>query len=325
MQEVLKEKVILDVDTGSDDAVAIMAALGSPELELIGIATVWGNLAVSETTANTLALCRALGSELKVYRGCERAMVKDFDPFQSFANNYRPIELPDGRVLKIHYNMLDQLPPCTAEPEPLSAVRFYLETLSLATEPISIIATGPLSNLGWVFYLRPDLAEKVGRFYLMGGGRDLSNVSESAEANIWHDAEALQYILDAGLKPTIVSLDATHSAALDLQDAAELRELGSFAGEFTAKMIEQRIEYESTFFNPKRKWSAIHDALAVCAFCRPELVLAAEELSISPSLEALNYGELLIDRREAPEAANARLISRADKAVFMAYLKELFR
>ena len=320
-----KKHIVLDVDTGSDDAVAILLAFASDNLVVDGICTVWGNLDVEETTANTIALCNAIGQEVCIYRGSHQAMVKDADPFQSFDNNYKPIVLEDGSTLRIHYDMLEMLPKTDKRPMDLHAVRYYISYLESIEEGANIIATGPLTNLGWVFYLRPDLGEKLSQLYIMGGGIDLTNVTGSAEANIWHDAEALEYILRAGVKPVVATLDATHSAALDLDDARDIEMLNNFSSQFTAKMIQQRIEYESTFFDFSRSWTAIHDAVAVAAFLDDAIIEQSFDANLSVNLEALSYGELLVDWREIPEKSNARILTKINKQKFKTLLIEHFK
>lgn len=311
--------VILDVDTGSDDAVAIMTAIKSPELCVKAICNVWGNLSVDKTTQNTLGVCEALHVDIPVYQGCGRPMVKDRSMYRDLDNAYQPV-LVDGKELKIHYDRLEGLPDVTAKKQPEHAVQFYYDYLKKTEEPITIIAVGPLTNLGFLFRLAPELSEKVERLIIMGGGIDLTNCSLAGEANIWHDPEAFQIILDTGIKPLLVPLDATHSAALTEDDCIKIEKSGTFEAKFTASLIRQRITYESALFGPLRKWSAIHDALAVCACIEEDVLADVRELSCRVGMSGAADGEILPDRRSLPEEPNLRVAMSADKRKFLSML-----
>src|SRR5690554_3538587 len=160
MEKMKTRKVILDVDTGSDDAIAIMCAIKAESIQLEAICTVWGNLTVDKTTLNTLGLCEAMGVEIPVYAGCNRPMVKDRSKYRDLEDSYEPLII-DGKELKIHYDRLEGIPEPSRKEEDRHAVRFYYDYLIEATEPVTIIATGPLTNLGFLFRLAPQLAEKV--------------------------------------------------------------------------------------------------------------------------------------------------------------------
>lgn len=320
----ITKKVILDVDTGSDDAIAIMAAIQSPFIDVQAICNVWGNLSVENTTANSLAVVTAMETRIPVYKGCSRPMVKDRSSYRDLVNEYQPL-IVDGVELKIHYDKLEGLPEPGFSAESKHAVRFYYDYLSASEEKVTIIAVGPLTNLGFLLLIAPELATKIDRLIIMGGGVDLSNCSASAEANIWHDPEAFQIILNSGVKPLLVPIDATHRAALSLEDAETLESLGTFAGTFAASLIRQRVEYEMAYFGPERNWSAIHDALAVCAFINPEVLQDVRAVHCAVGFSGKSDGEILIDRRLNPADTNAEIALSADKDLFLSILCDLFR
>ena len=122
-----------------------------------------------------------------------------------------------------------------------------------------------MTNLGLALSAVPSIAQNIEELIIMGGTDRLGNVSECAEANIWHDPEAAQIALNAGVPTTFISLDATHSASLTLKDAEKLRSLGTFAGKFTARIIEQRTEFDSAQAGRELDRTPVHDSLAVCA------------------------------------------------------------
>ena len=317
-------KVILDVDTGSDDAVAIMTALLCPDLEVVGICTVWGNMNVDLTTDNTLRLLDRLGKPVPVYKGCGTAMVKYLAP-RCASNDYKPV-FKDGKELKIHYDHLEGLEPTDWKEEDMDAVSFYVNKLRNTDEKLTLIPVGPLTNLGEALSIAPDIAENIEEIVLMGGGEDIANVTPCAEANIWHDPEAAQKVLDCGAKVTFIPLDATHSVALDLEDCKTLRSLGSFAGDFAATMTEQRIEYEHAAIGPGKISTAIHDALAVCAVIDRSILTDIAEAHVEIGLDGYNEGETIVDHAADPADINASFAKKADKKMFMdmlcRYLKE---
>lgn len=308
--------VILDVDTGSDDAVAIMTALKSPALKVEAICTVWGNLSVPKTTQNTLGVCQALHKRIPVYEGCRRPMVKDRSCCRDLENAYQPV-FKDGKELKIHYDRLEGLPELTTKQEPEHAVRFYYEYLRKTAVPVTIVAVGPLTNLGFLFRLAPELSKKVERLIIMGGGIDVTNCSPAGEANLWHDPEAFQIILDTGIKPLLIPLDATHSAPFTEEDCRLIEEPGTFEARFTARLIRQRIAYESALLGPERNWSPIHDALAVSACIDESVLTDIRELNCRIGLSGASDGELLPDRRALPEKPNLRVAMSANKERFL--------
>lgn len=309
-------RVILDVDTGSDDAVAIIMALKSPALKVEAICTVWGNLSVPQTTLNTLLVCQALHARIPVYQGCSRPMVKDRCSCRDLKNTYQPV-FKDGKELKIHYDRLEGLPELTTGQEPEHAVRFYYDYLKNAVEPVTLVAVGPLTNLGFLFRLAPELSKKVERLIIMGGGMDVTNCSPGGEANLWHDPEAFQIILDTGIKPLLIPLDATHSAPFTEEDCRAIEKEGTFEAGFTASLIRQRIAYESALLGSKRNWSPIHDALAVSASIDESVLTDLRDFSCRIGLLGACDGELLIDRRAMPDKPNLRVALSANKEWFL--------
>ena len=209
-------KVILDVDTGSDDAVAIMAAALSPEIELAAICTVWGNQPVDNTTDNTLRLVDAMGLQVPVYKGCATAMVKYLT--QDYVENKKrePV-MYNGKPFVMHSEHLD-LPEAKSVPQALPAACFYVDYLRKTQEKVTLIPVGPLTNLGLALRIAPDIVEKIDQIVVMGGGSKITNCNPWSESNIWHDPEAAQIVANCGAKVVWVPLDATHRACITLDD-----------------------------------------------------------------------------------------------------------
>ncbi|MGI5887986.1 MAG: nucleoside hydrolase [Oscillospiraceae bacterium] len=318
----MARKVILDCDTGSDDAVAISTAIRCPDLDVVAVCTVWGNLPVDDTTENTCRLLDKLGTpDVPVYRGCSNAMVKYIYPRGPQQNQMSVMK--DGKELRIHYKRLTGLEePTDKKAEAKDAVSFYIDYLRHSDEKVTLIPVGPLTNLGEALSIAPDIADKIERIVIMGGGDEVANVTACAEANIWHDPEAAEIVQQSGAPVLWIPLDATLSCALNRKDCEELRSKGTFAADFAATLCEQRIEFESAAVGGTKDNSSIHDALAVCAVIDESVLTEVEDANVHICLNGYNEGETIIDRRCIPDKANCRFARRASHDKFLSMLCE---
>ncbi len=226
MKERARRKLILDVDTGTDDAVAIMFAALHPELDLVACTTVNGNVEVHHCTDNTLRVLEHIGrADIPVYEGLSRPLVRYDFPVP---------RTEEDRAGKFHGKTLP-LPPTTLSKADMGAVEFLIETYRDATDEITLVPVAPLTNIAAALALYPKLVDRIPEVVIMGGGHEIGNVTPSAEFNIWADPEAAAIVLAAGFrKLTLVPLDATHRALLSRRDCARLRALGTPAGQATA-------------------------------------------------------------------------------------------
>lgn len=264
MSEKIK-KVILDVDTGSDDAVAIIAALLSPRLDVLGICTVAGNKPLPLTTENTLRVVDFMKSSVPVYKGCALPMVKTLDPYRNSIPLPEKVYDEEGNEVMMHQDLLP-LPKSKSKPQAVNAVTWLIETLTKSSEKITLILVGPLTNFAMALRTEPNILKKVDEIIIMGGGHLMTNTSSAAEFNIWFDPEAAQIVLTCGAKITLVPLDATYDASLTLDDAAEFKKLKKKAATFIADMIEHRVfAYSKIRKLDKVDIAPVHDALCVCA------------------------------------------------------------
>ncbi|NHA00037.1 hypothetical protein G5V59_07085 [Nocardioides sp. W3-2-3] len=199
--------VVLDCDTGTDDAVAILLAALHPDLHLLGVTTVWGNHDVRDTTDNTLRVLDLLGrGDIGVHPGRNEPVRPRIAP------------LPSGRA---------DLPPALDLPAPVStagaeAVEWLVATLRETTEQVALVATGPLSNLAAALAADRSLVGSVARLVVLGGTHRRAGVTPYAERNVWCDPEAAADVLAARWSDLLlVTMDATFSAPLDTADAAQ--------------------------------------------------------------------------------------------------------
>ena len=264
--------ILLDCDPGHDDAIALLLALASPELELLGVTTVAGNQTVEKTTANAIRVLELVGSDVPVAAGAGRPLVRE--PYvAAYVHGETGLDGPD-------------LPPARREPVDQHAVDFLAERIDGAT----LVATGPLTNVALL--LARD--EKAGpeRIVLMGGAIAEGNVTPAAEFNIWADPEAATRVFSSGLDVTMVGLDVTHQALLTDEHAARLRENGR-VGNVVADLLDFYGVFHKQVYD--FEGSPIHDAVAVAQVLRPDL-LELRELNVEIDRESeLCRGRTVVD------------------------------
>jgi len=240
--------ILLDCDPGHDDAIALLLALASPELELLGVTTVAGNQTVEKTTANAIRVLELVGSDVPVAAGAGRPLVRE--PYvAAYVHGETGLDGPD-------------LPPARREPVDQHAVDFLAERIDGAT----LVATGPLTNVALLLAREEASPERV---VLMGGAIAEGNMTPAAEFNVWADPEAAQTVLDAPLDVTMIGLDVTHKAVTGPDVQRRLRDAGSI-GVFVAELVDFFTVYHRETYG----WDGapIHDAVAVAHVLRPGLV-----------------------------------------------------
>lgn len=307
-------KVILDVDTGTDDAVALMTAALSPDIELIGATTVNGNTALEFTTENTLRVFDWIGMpEVPVFRGLDRPLIRP-----------QP-EL--GMASRIHGNLLE-LPPVShgATLQSQHAVDWLIDTYLASDGDIVLCPVGPLTNIAMAIRKEPRILEAIPEIVMMAGAHHVGNRSASAEFNVWMDPEAARVVVNCGRPIRMVPLDATHRAVLSVEDAHRLRDLGTPAGQAAAQFVLQRIEgYDATQPVAHRPGAApVHDALAVCAIIDPT-ILTTEFIPVDVEVDAeLSAGRTVCDfRAHGDRPPNVHFAVDADEPKFVRMLLEI--
>ena len=246
--------VVLDCDPGHDDAIALLLALGSPELELLGVTTTYGNQTLEKTTANALRVLELAGRlDVPVAAGAERPLRRDL----VVAAHVHGESGLDGPTL----------PPPSGEPVPEDAVEWIAGAVVDASGPVTLVPTGPLTNIAR--YLQQHGTDGIERIVLMGGSIAEGNMTPAAEFNVWADPEAAQIVLDAEVDVTMIGLDVTHKAVTGPDVQRRLRDAGSI-GVFVAELVDFFTVYHRQTYG----WDGapIHDAVAIAHVVRPGLV-----------------------------------------------------
>lgn len=295
--------VILDVDTGIDDALAIAYAVRSPELELIGVTTCFGNIPVEEATRNSLAVLERLRCDAPVIAGADR-------PLGGPKRGGYPRHIHGDNGLG---NVRFAAPVRRAQDG--HAADFIIEQVRKRPGQVTLIAVGPLTNLAIALRKDPEIAAGIGRVVVMGGAvRVPGNVTPHAEANIRADPEAAAIVLDARLPLTLVGLDVTMKTLLPASRLQAWREKDPEAGAFFADMTAFYIDaYERAF--PGIGGCALHDPLAVGVAIDPAFVR-----EVPMHVRVVREGEAAGRTEERPEGEpNARVCVDVDAERFVAH------
>jgi inosine-uridine nucleoside N-ribohydrolase len=267
--------ILLDCDPGHDDAIALLLALASPELELLGVTTVAGNQTLEKTTANAIRVLDFVGrGDVPVAAGADRPLLRD-QFVASYVHGETGLDGPD-------------LPPPQRDPVPQHAVEFLAEKILLHNGAVTLVPTGPLTNVALLLALHPDARPE--RIVLMGGAIAEGNVTPAAEFNIWCDPEAAARVFASGIDLTMIGLDVTHKALFGAEHSAQL---GGRVGE----MVRELLAFYGSFHKEAYGWdgSPIHDAVAVAHVSHPDLVETLERGVKIDTESELSRGRTLVD------------------------------
>ena len=271
--------VILDVDPGHDDAVALMMACGSPGLDLLAVTTVAGNATLPKTTRNALRVLSLIGrTEIPVGVGASGPLERSLRT----AENIHGESGMDG----------PEIPEATFEPDGRGAVELMADTLRESPEPVSLIPLGPLTNVAAFLRAHPGLKSKISHVSIMGGSMGLGNTTPAAEFNIYVDPEAAREVFESGLPITMSGLDVTHQAGAGKAERDRLRGLGGVGGVVVGFLDFFAAAYEGVFgFDAP----PLHDPVAVAAILEPAL-LTTRSMNVSVECEGeLTRGETVCD------------------------------
>jgi inosine-uridine nucleoside N-ribohydrolase len=292
-------ELILDCDPGHDDAVALLLAVASPEATLVGVTTVAGNQTLEKTTANALRVLEFAGrGDVRVAAGADRPLVRE----RRVAANVHGETGLDG----------PDLPPATGAQLPEHAVEFLAANVGGRT----LVATGPLTNVGLLLALHPDARPE--RIVLMGGAIGEGNTTPAAEFNIWADPEAAQRVFESGIDVTMVGLDVTHQALVTPAVADDLRRAGR-----AGKLVAELVDFYSLFHRqryPELGGSPMHDPVALAYALRPELLDVRDaHIEVDCGWEQ-GRGRTNVDFRGRGGAVNAKVAVGIDSEAFLRLL-----
>jgi purine nucleosidase/pyrimidine-specific ribonucleoside hydrolase len=272
--------VIIDCDPGHDDALALLLAVGDPRIDLLGVTTVAGNQTLEKTTLNAQRILALAGAgKIPVAAGAGRPLVGDLvvaeDIHGASGLDGPELDLPVTEVAGVH------------------AVELMRQLIADHAEPVTLIATGPLTNVALLLRTHPDIKERLRRIVFMGGATGRGNTTPYGEFNIVTDPEAADVVLRSGLPTTMIGLNVTHQALATDEIIAEFRAMGSRLGSVCAELM--------TFFAGayRRNFGfghpPVHDPVAVAAVIDPAIV-STESVNVVVELAgAYTRGATVVD------------------------------
>ena len=274
-----KEKIILDCDPGHDDAVAIMLAAINPKIELLGITVVAGNQKLEKTVNNALKVCNHLNLNVPVYSGMSRPMIRE----QLIADDIHGetgLDGPKFEELKI-------------KAENKHAVNFIIDTLMNSDEKITLVPTGPLTNIGMAIRFEPKIIEKINRIVLMGGSYQLGNMTPAAEFNILADPDAAHIVFSSGVKLVMMGLDLTRQASATKEVVEKIKSLNNKASKLFVDLMEFFAASQKNIFG----WTAppVHDPTTIAYIIDPECIEVKPMFCEIELWSERSYGRTLCD------------------------------
>ena len=300
-----KRKMIVDCDTGTDDAIAIVAALYANEIDVVAFTTVDGNVALKYTSRNTLNLVRHLGFSTPVSVGAAAPLKRHIAE-----------HIPDGTHGATGLGVVT-LPETSASFYEKNAVETIRDEAKKAGGELEIAAIGPLTNIAIALMLYPEIAGQIKHLWIMGGAVVGGNVNNTAEFNIWADPEAGRTVFASGIPITMVGLDVTEKAILNEDDAAALRKMNTTG----ANVVADILDFMFVRRDAGGEDALMHDALALAAALCPDC-LTCSAFYVDVECEGTyTYGHTMVDLHgHMKKKANANVALRLDLPKFKAWI-----
>lgn len=248
--------LLIDCDPGVDDAIALLLAFGAPQLNLLGITTVGGNVPLVHTQTNARKICElAQVRNVPVFAGCMGPLLRSL-----ITAEYVHGATGLGQV---------NLPEPTIELSPQHGVDFLIETLLASVNPMTIATLGPLTNLAIALVKSPEIIEKIAQVVMMGGATTYGNVTPSAEFNIYCDPHAAQIVMTSEVPVVMMGLDVTHQAIATPGRLAKIRQIGDPIGTLVAKLLEDYGHHDIQHYG--FEGAPLHDPCVIAYLINPTL------------------------------------------------------
>lgn len=301
--------IILDCDPGHDDAIALILALASPELELKAVTTSAGNQTPEKTLRNALRILTLLQrSDIPVAGGAVKPLMREL----IIADNVHGESGLDG----------PELPEPNFAPQQCNAVELIAKTLRESAEPVTIVATGPLTNIALLLTSHAELRPKIARIVIMGGAAGLGNWTPAAEFNIYVDPEAAEIVFQSGLPIVMAGLDVTHRAQIMSEDIERFRQLGNPVSAVVADLLDFFMEYHK-----QEKWgfqgAPLHDPCTIAWLIKPSMFTCVERWVGVETQGKYTQGMTVVDYYDLTNnAPNTTVMMDIDRQAFVDLLVE---
>lgn len=283
----MSTRIVMDVDTGTDDALALLYAVAHPDLDVLGVSCVAGNAGLAQVVTNTAKVLDAAGarSDLPVAAGATKPLIERLRPEENFHGD-------DGLGGVT-------LPPSERVPYAKPAVEMLHEQITRTGEPVTVVSLAPMTNIAALLTLHPDVADHVDRLVFMGGSAGAGNVTAVAEFNVWQDPEAATCVVESGLPVSMYGLDVFTRLRVDRSVADRWLRTDHPAVRLAAELLYRR---DLRSDGSKQGYlGVIGDAGALVFLTHPELFTTAS-LPVRVNLAGIGRGQTIVDRR--PVAQN---------------------
>jgi len=287
------KNILFDCDPGHDDALALFEALANQDkLNILGVTTVGGNQTLENVTKNAQHILAATNSTIELASGQDRPLVKEFYP----ATNAHGDSGMDGPV----FNQSDMNYPISSQ----NAVTFLHKKIQLSSNLVTIVATGPLTNIALLLKTFPEVKDSIAEIVIMGGGLDHGNMTKAAEFNIWTDPDAAKIVFTAGIPLVMAGLDVTEKAYVTYEEIQSFKDQG--------KISEIVYELLSFYFESGKQFgfknSPIHDLCTISYLLDPAM-FTSETYSVDVITDdSAARGMTIADKRPLPENKNATTV-----------------
>ncbi|WP_421241178.1 pyrimidine-specific ribonucleoside hydrolase RihA [Aeromonas enteropelogenes] len=296
--------VILDCDPGHDDAIALILALASPELKVLAVTTSAGNQTPDKTLNNALRILTLLGRhDIPVAAGAPKPLAREL----IIADNVHGESGLDG----------PKLPDPAFAPQAMTALELMARCLRESPEPVTLVPTGPLTNIALLLAAHPELKPKIARIVLMGGAAGPGNWTPAAEFNIYVDPEAADMVFNSGIPITMCGLDVTHEAQVMDEDIERVRAIANPVAQCVAGLLDFFMIYHR---DPKWGFAGapLHDPCTIAWLLAPELFHGVECRVDIETQGAHTSGMTVVDRYDLTgKPANALVLLGLDRPGFI--------
>jgi purine nucleosidase len=324
-----QRKFIIDADTGSDDAVAILMALREPTIDVLGITLVSGNVPRDQGIINTLSTIELCEETTKVYAGADKPLTRDYsevqtlEEFSAHVQTRSPVSL-SAQCVHGEDGMGDiGIQPKHKEYEQEDAIDFLINSFNQQPGEITLVTLGPLTNIALAIQKDSSIIEKIEHCYVMGGTSDgTGNVSPSAEFNIWVDPEAAAIVFDSGLPITMVGWDNSYKYAM-----LKEKEIERFKS-LNTKYSDFCIDIQKTLIELTHSWYGFYgfdlpDPITMAVAIDNSVILESQQLHvIVDTRDGITRGQTIVDFYDNEKGnQNVRVVTKSDNEMFLNMLE----
>ena len=328
-----QKKFIIDADTGSDDAVAILMALRDPRVEVLGVTVVSGNVPLKQGIINTLSTAELCDVEVKVFAGSDKPLTRGYrelytlEEFQAHVQTLSPNSISAQCVHGVDGMGDIGIEPKNKKHEEEDAIEYLVNSFNNNPNEITLVTLGPLTNIAKAIQKDSSIVDKIEHCYVMGGTSDgTGNVSAAAEYNIWVDPEAAQIVFNSGLAITMVGWDNSYKyAMLKDKEINDLKSLNSKYADFCVDI--QKTLIELTYASYGFYGFDLPDPITMAIALDNDIILESQQLHVLVDVrDGITRGQTIVDYFNAEQGnQNVRVVTKSHDKGFLNLLTELVK